>query len=55
MDWPQHLRDFRKKHGLSQATLADALQISKRCVEDWEQGVTHPPAFLKLALERLSG
>lgn len=53
-DWPEYLRSYRASHDLSQRQLADALQISRRTVEDWEAGRREPIAFLRLALERLA-
>lgn len=54
MDWPQYLRDWRGRHGMTQAALADALGCSKRAVEDWEQARRTPPPFLALALDQLA-
>lgn len=53
-DWPVYLASFRVQHNLSQAGLADALQISKRTVEAWEAGRFEPPPYLRLALERVA-
>lgn len=50
-DWPAYLQAFRTAHGFTQATLGDALMISKRTVEDWESGRGKPAPYLKLALE----
>lgn len=52
-DWPRHLKEFRRGHSLTQRNLADILQTSLRSVENWETSVHYPPAFLKLALERV--
>ncbi len=49
-DWPKLLKEFRRDHGLSQSDLADRLQISKRNVENWEEGTNVPPSYLKKAL-----
>lgn len=49
-DWPAFVRAFRDKNGLTQAKLADVLQISKRTVEEWESGRNTPPPYLRLAL-----
>lgn len=49
-DWPKFLKEFRKVNDLSQNELSDLLQISKRNVENWEEGITIPPAYLKKAL-----
>ena len=52
-DCPKYLKDFRRKHKLSQKSLADKLQISVRVVENWEAGINKPAAFLKRALRDL--
>lgn len=52
-NWPEFLREFRLVNLLSQAELADNLQISKRAVEAWEQGINIPPPYLKGALEEM--
>jgi DNA-binding transcriptional regulator YiaG len=49
-DWPNYLKQFRIKHGLTQKLLANKLQISLRNLENWEQGESIPPAYLKKAL-----
>lgn len=53
-NWPEYLRAFRERHDLSQAKLADLLQISKRAVEDWEQGINNPPPYLRGALKDIT-
>lgn len=53
-DWPAYLLAFRAKNHLTQAELANALMISKRNIENWEAGLREPPAFLKLALEKIN-
>ncbi len=52
-DWPEFLRDFRKLNKYSQKQLADLLQVSKRNVENWEEGLSVPPAYLKKALDTI--
>lgn len=53
-NWPKHLKDFRAKHDLTQKQLANALQISLRNIENWEGGVSLPPAYLKKALNDIA-
>lgn len=53
-DWPEYLRKFRERHNLSQAELADNLEISKRLVENWEGKINTPPSYLKGALLNLA-
>lgn len=49
-DWPEYLCQFRKRLCLTQSELAGHLQVSKRNVENWEEGISVPPAYLKKAL-----
>lgn len=53
-DWPEHLKAFRSKHGLTQQQLADKLPCKVRFIEDVEQGQYPPPAYLKRALRDLA-
>lgn len=50
---PDELKAWRERLSLSQAKLAEALSISKRTYEAWEQGRFAIPAFLELALREL--
>jgi DNA-binding transcriptional regulator YiaG len=55
LHWPRIIRQFRKRHKLTQKQLASLLPTtSKRNVQDWEQGCHKPPAFLKRALRDLA-
>lgn len=54
MNWPQALKAYRKLHGLTQKTLAEKLQVSKRAVEQWEDGTNNPPGYLMYALQALA-
>ena len=47
------LRAWRSDRWLSQADLADLLGVVGLTVLRWENGTRTPPAFLRLALERL--
>jgi DNA-binding transcriptional regulator YiaG len=47
------LLEFRLALGLTQASLARALGVAPRLVEDWEDGRKPAPTYLQLALERL--
>lgn len=51
--WPEYIRSFRERHNLTQGGLADGLEISIRGVQNWEYGISIPPAFLKRALRDL--
>lgn len=50
-DWPKYLKEYRVKYRLTQKKLADILQVSCRNVENWEEGIYNPPAYLKKALD----
>ena len=47
--------DFRRKHGLSQADLADKLGVTAQAVSKWETGAALPDVELLLELSRLFG
>jgi DNA-binding transcriptional regulator YiaG len=53
-NWPEVLRTFRKKHGLTQKQLAARLPSGLRTVEDWERRKRVPPEILKRALRDLA-
>jgi len=38
----QHVKQLRERFGLSQAVLAQYLNVSTKLVQKWEQGVTKP-------------
>ena len=42
MDWPQALRDYRRRNGLTQAALAEVLNIDPTTVSRWERGRDKP-------------
>lgn len=52
--WSEHLKRFRSTHNLSQKQLADALMVSVRLVENWEENINRPPAYLKHALTQIA-
>jgi DNA-binding transcriptional regulator YiaG len=55
LHWPRIIRQFRKRHKLTQERLASLLPTtSKRNVQDWEQGRHKPPHYLKRALRDLA-
>ena len=55
LHWPRIIRQFRKRHKLTQTQFASLLPTtSKRNVQDWEQGRHKPPTYLKRALRDLA-
>ena len=46
------LRVWRKRNDLSQSEAALKLQISKRTLQEWEQGRAAPHAYARRALEK---
>jgi DNA-binding XRE family transcriptional regulator len=54
-DWPQHLRDFRAEHGLTQEQLAKELRdMSVETISSWERGRSVPHRILELALQQVA-
>ena len=48
------IKEARNKAGLSQQKMSDLLEIPKRTIENWESGVTNPPAYVeKLVIREL--
>lgn len=41
MALPEKLYALRKKSGLSQEQLAEALNVSRQAISKWESGVSH--------------
>ncbi len=44
------LRAYRKKLGLTQAELAEMLEVTKETISDWERGARDLPGTMKFAL-----
>lgn len=40
------IKEIRNKCKMTQSEFADELQIPKRCIENWEQGIREPPIYL---------
>lgn len=55
MDLKDTLHDYRKRQGLSQIELAEALVVSRQTVSKWETGTVLPSAENLLALSKLYG
>lgn len=51
---PKQLRDWRKKHEVSQTALAELLGVHKMTVSKWERDAQPIPGFLALALSELA-
>lgn len=51
----ERLRQLRKKAGLSQEQLAEALNISRQAVSKWESGVSNPDVQNIVQLGKLYG
>ena len=50
---PDDVVAARRQLGLTQAELARVLGIALTTLQRWELGLTRPPPYLRLALERL--
>ena len=55
MDLKETLHHYRKRQGLSQIELAEALDVSRQTVSKWETGTALPSAENLLALSKLYG
>ena len=50
-----NIKDARKNAGLTQAAMAELLDIPKRTIENWENGVRKPPKYVeKLVIAELN-
>jgi DNA-binding transcriptional regulator YiaG len=49
---PARLRAWRERENLSQSEAALRLQISKRTLQEWEQGRAAPRGFARTAVEK---
>ena len=47
MEFSSALRDARSKAGFTQQTMADAMEIPKRSIENWETGFRIPPVYVQ--------
>jgi putative transcriptional regulator len=46
-------RVWRHKHNLSQSEAALKLQISKRTLQEWEQGRAEPEGLARIAIQKI--
>jgi putative transcriptional regulator len=47
------LRAWRHKHNLSQSEAALKLEISKRTLQEWEQGRAEPEGLARIAIQKI--
>ena len=52
-DFADALRSWRRKHNLSQSEAALKLQISKRTLQEWEQGRAEPEGLARIAIQKI--
>jgi DNA-binding transcriptional regulator YiaG len=50
--FPRRLRAWRERNNFSQSEAALKLQISKRTLQEWEQGRAAPRGFARTAIEK---
>lgn len=56
VDWtPDEIRQRRNERGLSQEDLAEALQVSRRAITNWETGAAEPRGKSIRGLDRVLG
>lgn len=53
MDWPLVLKDYRRRHGLTQMALADILNVDSTTVSRWERGRDQPALGMQRRLRSL--
>lgn len=46
-NFAQALKRARAATGLSQRSMAERMLIPRRTVEDWERGISEPPAYVQ--------
>ena len=52
-NFSDELRVWRHKHNLSQSEAALKLQISKRTLQEWEQGRAEPEGLARIAIQKI--
>lgn len=53
MDWPQALKEYRRRHTLTQAALAEILNVDPTTVSRWERGRDEPALGIQRRLRSL--
>ena len=51
MNISEHIRELRKKTGLSQSKFSAKFGIPVRTLQQWEQGISAPPEYLARMME----
>jgi len=51
-EFPRRLRAWRERNNVSQSEAALKLRISKRTLQEWEQGRAEPRGFARTAIEK---
>jgi len=52
-DWPQALKDYRRRHALTQGALAEILNVDATTVSRWERGRDQPALGIQRRLRSL--
>lgn len=52
-NFADELRAWRRKHNLSQSEAGLKLQISKRTLQEWEQGRAQPEGLARIAIRKI--
>ena len=53
MDWPQALKEYRRRHALTQGALAEILNVDATTVSRWERGRDQPALGIQRRLRSL--
>lgn len=53
MNWPRALKDYRRRHGLTQSALAEVLDVDPTTVSRWERGRDEPALGIQRRLRSL--
>jgi len=53
MDWPQTLKDYRRRHRLTQVALAEILNVDPTTISRWERGRDQPALSILRRLRSL--
>lgn len=52
MQFPQHLKDLRKTHNITQAQLANAIGVTDRACRRYESGENEPTLSVLIAMAK---